>query len=161
MKVKKIEHEDVGLFSLPADVTVNITALFAHSLVVLSWLYVAASALSHPLSDCSATQMTSPESAAIHSIPSHIYPTSTSNTVLSLSALFVSPFTLKKKPTGSLKIPSHTHLSGQTHNARCRRVLLLLLLLPPRLSTGNLLQTQYDLFDRLKKIRQPLNTLKR
>lgn len=67
----------------------------------------------------------------------------------------------KKKPPGSVKIPSHTHLSGQTHSARCRRVLLLLLLLPPRLSTDNLLQTQNDLFDRLKKIRQPLNTLKR
>ena len=34
---------------------------------------------------------------------------------LSLSALFVSPFTFKKNPPGSLKIPSHTHTHTQTH----------------------------------------------
>ena len=73
-------------------------------------------------------------------------------------------FHFKKKNSRKPRNPlththTHTHTSGQTHNARCRRVLLLLLL--PRHSTGNLLQTQYDLFDRLKKIRLPLNTLKR
>lgn len=58
----------------------------------------------------------------------------------------------------SKKLKTHTDTLVWTHKAMCSRVLFLVL---PVLSTSNLLKTQNDLFDSLKKIRQPLNTLKR